>query len=193
MKTVYSDDHNLHGGLLDPRGHNFRESSECPARANNVADAVRALPGADVIGPDPFPEEKYLRLHARDYLEFLKTVWKEWEASDEQGPNARPDTFVGAGMRHADTDCVVGKLGRYSFDSTSPFVEGSWQAIRSSANVALTAVEIWAQSSTSIPPPERSAMICTVFDLPPMNRTRTSSNPMPSMTGVMISARRRSI
>lgn len=142
MKTVYSDDHNLHSGLLDPRGHTWRESAECPARANNVAEAIRALSGADVIAPDPFPEEKYLRLHAPDYLEFLKTVWAEWEASDEQGPNARPDTFVGAGMRYADTDCVVGKLGRYSFDSTSPFVEGSWQAIRSSANVALTAAEI---------------------------------------------------
>ena len=27
MKTVYSDDHNLHAGLLDPRGENWRESS----------------------------------------------------------------------------------------------------------------------------------------------------------------------
>lgn len=142
MKTVYSDDHNLHSGLLDPRGVEWRESAECPARANNVAAAIRDHGSLEIIGPDDFPEEKYLRLHAPDYLEFLKTVWQEWEASDEKGSNARPDTFVGAGMRHADTDCVVGKLGRYSFDSTSPFVEGSWQAIQSSANVALTGAEI---------------------------------------------------
>jgi acetoin utilization deacetylase AcuC-like enzyme len=45
-------------------------------------------------------------------------------------------------MRYANTDSVVGKLGRYSFDSTSPFVAGSWQAIRTSANIALTGAEL---------------------------------------------------
>jgi len=143
MKTVYSDVHNGHSGLLDPRGVEWRESAECPARANNVEAAIRGAGASEIIAPDEFPEEKYLRLHAPDYLEFLKTVWQEWEASDEVGENARPDTFVGAGMRHnADTTCVVGKLGRYSFDATSPFVEGSWDAIRTSANIALTGAEI---------------------------------------------------
>ena len=142
MKTVYSDDHNLHRDLLDPRGHTWRESSECPARANNVADALRDAALGEIIGPQTFPEDRYTRLHAPDYVEFLKTVWDQWEASSEEGPNARPDTFVGAGMRHADTDCVVGKLGRYSFDATSPFVAGTWQAVRASADVALTGAEI---------------------------------------------------
>ena len=141
MKTIYSDDHNLHSGLLDPRGHDWRESSECPARANNVAEAIRRHDFGEILEPQEFDERKYLRIHEPDYLEFLKSVWEEWEASDEQGANARPDTFVGAGMRHADTECVVGKLGRYSFDATSPFVAGSWQAIRSSANTALTGAE----------------------------------------------------
>jgi acetoin utilization deacetylase AcuC-like enzyme len=45
-------------------------------------------------------------------------------------------------MRYANTECVYGKLGRYSFDATSPFVEGSWQAIRTSANIALTGAEL---------------------------------------------------
>ena len=142
MKTVYSDDHNLHRDLLDPRGHTWRESSECPARANNVAAALRDAGLGEIIEPQAFPEDRYTRLHAPDYVEFLKTVWDEWQASDEEGPNARPDTFVGAGMRHADTDCVVGKLGRYSFDATSPFVAGTWQAVRSSADVALTGAQI---------------------------------------------------
>lgn len=142
MKTIYSDDHNLHGGLLDPRGLDFRESSECPARANNVAEAIRKSGIGKILEPQMFDESRYLRIHEPDYLEFLKTVWDEWEASDEVGTNARPDTFVGAGMRHVPTNCVVGKLGRYSFDATSPFVAGSWQAIRSSANVALTGAEL---------------------------------------------------
>jgi acetoin utilization deacetylase AcuC-like enzyme len=92
--------------------------------------------------PTNFGEDKLTRIHAPDYVQFLKDVWPAWLASNEKGANARPDTFVGAGMRHADTECIAGKLGRYSFDSTSPFVEGSWQAIRTSANIALTGAEL---------------------------------------------------
>jgi acetoin utilization deacetylase AcuC-like enzyme len=142
MITVYSDDHNLHSGLLDPRGDTWRPSAECPERANNVIEALRDQGFGEIIGPDQFDDEKLLRIHQPDYLEFLKNVWQEWEASNEKGANARPDTFVGAGMRHAETECVVGKLGRYSFDATSPFVAGSWQAIRTSANIALTGAEL---------------------------------------------------
>jgi acetoin utilization deacetylase AcuC-like enzyme len=142
MKTVYSEDHNLHSGLLDPRGNTWKESAECPARANNVAEEIRRQGFGEVIEPDAFPEERLARIHSADYLRFLATVWDDWIAAGEKGANARPDTFVGAGMRFVETGCVVGKLGRYSFDATSPFVAGSWQAIRSAANVALTGAEI---------------------------------------------------
>ena len=142
MITVHADDHNLHSGLLDPRGDEWQPSAECPERANNVLKAIRDQDFGALMDPTVFTEDKFTRIHAPDYVQFLKDVWPEWLASDEKGANARPDTFVGAGMRHADTDCIAGKLGRYSFDSTSPFVEGSWQAIRTSANIALTGAEL---------------------------------------------------
>ncbi len=142
MKIIYSDDHKLHSGLLDPRGDNWRPSAECPERAINVFEVLRDQALGEIILPDSFPDEKLLRIHAPDYLQFLQDAWRDWEASSETGANARPDTFVGAGMRYADTDSIVGKLGRYSFDATSPFVAGSWQAIRTSANIALTGAEI---------------------------------------------------
>ena len=110
MKTIYSDDHNLHSDLLDPRGHQWMESAECPARANNVAAAIRGHDVGEILEPQVFDERKYLSIHEPDYLEFLKTVWEEWAASDNEGSNARPDTFVGNGMRYADTECVGGKL-----------------------------------------------------------------------------------
>lgn len=142
MITVYSDDHRLHDGLLDPRGNEWGRSAECPERADNVLQAIRDQSSGDVIEAKQFDDDRYTRIHAPDYIDFLKTVWDEWVASDEEGANARPDTFVGAGMRHADTDCVVGKLGRYSFDATSPFVAGTWQAARTAADIALTGAEL---------------------------------------------------
>lgn len=138
MITVYSDDHNLHDGLLDPRGDGWRPSDECPARANNVVSTIREQGFGAVVKPQEFAEDKLTAIHDRKYLEFLREVWQDWVAAGDKAPNARPDTFVGAGMRRADTASIYGKLGRYSFDATSPFVAGSWQAIRTSANIALT-------------------------------------------------------
>ncbi len=142
MKIVYSDDHNLHDGLLFPDGDTWGPSAECPARANNIAALFREEGFGDIIEPDIFPDGRITRLHTPDYLEFLKTAWTDWERSGANGSNARPEAFVGAGMRYAETENIVGKLGRYSFDATSPIVKGSWQAIRSSANVALTGAEL---------------------------------------------------
>jgi len=142
MITIYSDNHNLHSGLLDPRDSTGAISAECPERANNVIAVLRAQDFGEIIAPQDFPDDRLTRIHAPDYVHFLQTAWQEWEASGETGANARPDTFVGAGMRHAETESIVGKLGRYSFDTTSPFVAGSWQAIRTSANIALTGAEL---------------------------------------------------
>lgn len=142
MITVYADDHKLHCGLLDPRGDEWGPSAECPERANNVLEVIREQEFGTLMGPTVFDESRITRIHAADYVQFLKDVWPEWLASDEKGANARPETFVGPGMRRADTECIAGKLGRYSFDATTPFVEGSWQAIRTSANIALTGAEL---------------------------------------------------
>lgn len=139
MITIYSDKHNLHFGLLDPRSDGqFRPSSECPERANSVLMAIQNSGLGEIRSPRQFNESDYLSVHSDDYVSFLKNVWREWLASGQPETNARPDTFVGAGMRYADTQSVIGKLGRYSFDSTSPFVAGSWQAIQASADCALT-------------------------------------------------------
>lgn len=142
MKTVFSDDHNLHDGLLDPRGNEWQQSAECPARANNIVSAIRDQGFGEILTPQRYPDGHITRIHHPDYVAFLESAWDEWERSDEIGVNARPDTFVGAGMRLVETACIVGKLGRYSFDATSPFVAGTWQAVRSAANVALTAAEL---------------------------------------------------
>ncbi len=143
MITIYSDKHNLHSGLLDPRSDDqFRPSLECPERAKGVLTAIQHSGLGEIRSPRQFHERDYLSVHSPDYISFLKNVWHEWLATGRLETNARPDTFVGAGMRYADTQNVIGKLGRYSFDSTSPFVADSWQAIQASADCALTGASL---------------------------------------------------
>lgn len=149
MRTVFSDDHNLHGDLADPRGSDWTPSSECPARANNVLDAIREHGSGELLAPRHFADECITAIHEPHYVEFLQTAWDEWLAAGGQATNARPDTFVGRDMRWVPTDTIYGKLGRYSFDATTPFVAGTWQAVRTSANIALTAAELVRQGDSA--------------------------------------------
>ena len=138
MKTVYSDSHELHDGLIELDGDKQQPGSECPARAVNVLQAVIDRKLGDVVEPQAFADDSILRVHDAGYVRFLQSAWDEWVAAGKKGSNARPFAFVGKGMKHADNRSIFARLGRYSFDTDSPIVAGSWQAIRRSADVALT-------------------------------------------------------
>lgn len=142
MRTIYSEDHQLHDGLLEPDGDGWAPSVECPARANNVVAAILERKLGDSIPPRSYGEDKLTTVHDPDYVEFLSLAWSEWIAAGEKGSNAKPFAFVGSGMRYADTRNIYGKLGRYSFGSDAPLVAGSWQAIRRSAEVGLTGADL---------------------------------------------------
>ena len=50
VKTVYSDSHELHDGLIELDGDKQQPGSECPARAVNVLQAVIDRKLGDVMG-----------------------------------------------------------------------------------------------------------------------------------------------
>lgn len=142
MLTIYSEDHQLHDGLLEPDGDGWAASVECPPRANNVVTAILERKLGDIIPPRSYSDDKLTTVHDPDYVNFLSLAWSEWIAAGEKGSNAKPFAFVGAGMRYADTRNIHGRLGRYSFGSNAPLVAGSWQAIRRSAEVGLTGADL---------------------------------------------------
>jgi len=142
MITVYSEDHQLHDGLLESDGDGWAPSVECPARANSVAAAILDRHLGDIMPPRSYSNDRLITVHDADYVEFLSVAWNEWIAEGETGSNAKPFAFVGSGMRHAESMNIQGKLGRYSFGTDAPIVAGSWQAIRRSAETALTGADL---------------------------------------------------
>jgi acetoin utilization deacetylase AcuC-like enzyme len=142
MLTVYSEDHQSHDGLLQADGDAWAPSVECPARADNVAAAILERKLGDLIPSRDYGDDKLALVHDPDYIEFLRHAWDEWIANGETGSNAKPFAFVAAGMRHADSSNIHSKLGRYSFDTDSPLVAGSWKAIRRSAEIALSGADL---------------------------------------------------
>jgi acetoin utilization deacetylase AcuC-like enzyme len=140
MRCVYSDDHLLHDGLLRiSRTGGIERLSEKPERASNVLTALRSRWPDELQLPKAHDDAAILAVHDRDYVEFLSRAWTDWVAAGQTGVNARADTFVGKGMRGDRVTGILGRLGRYAFDIEAPFVAGSWQAIRRSADIALTA------------------------------------------------------
>ena len=139
MRCVYSDDHLLHDGLLKISGNGVVRLAEKPERASNVLAAVSSRWPNELQLPNTHDDDAILAVHDSDYVEFLSRAWADWVAAGQTGLNARADTFVGRGMRGHLTTSILGRLGRYAFDIEAPFVAGSWQAIRGSADIALTA------------------------------------------------------
>jgi acetoin utilization deacetylase AcuC-like enzyme len=96
------------------------------------------------IGPTEAPADRgmepLLRVHSANYLEFLRTAHQQWRAAGREG-DAYPYTFPVVGRRPLTLSRVDALLGQYSFDTSSPIAEGTWEAAYWSAQTALAAVD----------------------------------------------------
>ena len=138
MKTIYSPDHLLHHSPGELLFGEFVPAFEKPERAELVLSRVREVGLGEICPPDSFPVSAITRIHDQGMVALLQTAQSEWEQMGRTG-SAYPYTWMTRGMR---TDRVPasldGRLAHYSFDCGTPITKTSWQAIKSSADVALT-------------------------------------------------------
>jgi acetoin utilization deacetylase AcuC-like enzyme len=142
MKTIFSPLHAGHAGQMELVAGAIVPGFEKPSRA----EIIRARVESEKLGPILAPSEHDMtaagRIHRKDYLEFLPTVWALWEASGKSG-SAMPYTWPTRGLRgDVRPQTIDALLGYYSFDAGASFVSGTWEAIKSSHDVALTAAEL---------------------------------------------------
>lgn len=139
MQTVFSPRHAGHGGNFELMSGRIVPAFELPRRAEIVLARVKETGLGPVVGPEAQDLAAARRVHAPDYLDFLPRAFPLWTAAGRDG-TAMPFVWPVPGMR-ADvppTD-IDGLLGFYSMDGGATFVEGTWDAILSSHDVALTA------------------------------------------------------
>lgn len=139
MKTIFSPLHAGHSGNVELVAGAIVPAFEKPARA----EMIRARVESEKLGPILPPREHDLaaarRVHAADFIDFLPTVWPQWVASGRSG-TAMPFTWPTRGLRgDVRPQAIDALLGYYSFDGGANFVEGTWTAVKSSFDVALTA------------------------------------------------------
>ena len=146
MLTIYSDDHRLHHGRHELIGGQFTPCFEKPSRADMVLDRVKAVGLGEVRAPRDFGLEPIRRVHSEGFVRFLQNAWQDWLASHDMLPIAWPTRR----LRQTEPDNIDGRLGYYSFDAGAPITAGTWQAITSSANVALSGQSELANGARSV-------------------------------------------
>ena len=137
MLTIYSDDHHLHHGAAELIDGTFKPCFEMPSRADMVLARARAVGLGEVISPLEFGLEPIRRVHSAGFVNFLQNAWSDWQALG-RNHDMLPMVWPVRRLRDIEPADIDGKLGFYSFDAGAPITAGTWQAIRSSANVALT-------------------------------------------------------
>jgi acetoin utilization deacetylase AcuC-like enzyme len=141
MITVFSADHLLRSPRTELYGGELVRPHESPERAQIVLDRVQSQRLGRVIGPTAFGMGPILRVHDEKYVEFLGTAWSEWVAAGNRG-EAIPDCWPARRMTQRVPNNITGKLGYYAMAGETSISQGSWEAARAAADVALTAASL---------------------------------------------------
>ncbi|MEM7226857.1 MAG: histone deacetylase family protein [Pseudomonadota bacterium] len=161
MKTIYSDDHRLHDLKGELYGGKLGPAFEKPERADHVLSRVNEVALGPVEGPRSFGLAPLKRIHDEGFLSFLESCWQEWQAEGFEG-DAIATVWAGRTMRQRIPEHIEGKLGYYAMAAETAICSGTWQAVRASADVALTgqaAVQEGARSAFALcrPPGHHAA------------------------------------
>ena len=138
MLTVFSEKHALRDAATELYGGELVAPFECPVRAEHVIERVREVSLGDVIEPREFDIDTITRIHDADFIRFLETCWSDWSAAGFKG-EAIPTVWPSRGMQERIPNHIDGRLGYYAMAAETAISNGTWEAARASADVALTA------------------------------------------------------
>lgn len=157
MKVFYSNDHELHHPPFEifEYGQQIRYYEQ-PARIENIFAALNNDPFFKLTPAENHGLEPILRVHSPEYVNFLRTIYRDWLASGEDIPDgaglfptARPLRQVSS---HANS--LSARLGKYVSDLSAPIHENTYLAALSSAHCAISAANSLLKNE------EASAALC---------------------------------
>ena len=124
-----------HAPAVELHNGGFVPFAESPRRA----EAIHAALGE--VGPAIDHGEAPLRaVHDEAYLAFLWAAHQDWRAAGRAG-DASGYAWPVVRRRPLDLDRIDARLGRHSFDASSPIAAGTWEGAYWSAQAALTALD----------------------------------------------------
>lgn len=142
MLIVHNPLHSLHQGRQEMFRGKLVPCHERPDRLEFVLEELRTRPGHELQAPGDADMAVVGKIHTQPYLDFLAGAWDEWVALDPA--NAEVDVLPSiAPVRSFRTDVLprnfAARVGRFSFDSGSPLMAGTWVAAKAGAACAIDA------------------------------------------------------
>ena len=135
MRCFWDDRQRGHAPRAEFFNGNLHPAAEHPGRVDAILSA---------IGPTEPPRdaglEAILSVHDSGYVDFLRSAFTEWRAAGRDG-DAFPYTFPIVGRRPLALERIDARLGQYSFDTSTPIGEGTWEAAYWSAQTALAGLD----------------------------------------------------
>ena len=138
MKLIYTDDHREHAGAKEMRYDQMIPMSESPERMDLVIQGLADAGFQDIVKPDVFPDDHIHAIHDPGFVRFLEVAYSLWKKEFGPGGFATAYTFGMRGMDQVPNESVHSMLSCYTFDVCVPIVAGTWKAVRSAVDVALT-------------------------------------------------------
>ena len=144
MITIFDSRQLLHAPLRELHNGGWTAYAETPDRAATILAATGpAVPARD-LGMAPIAA-----VHDAGYLRFLETAHRDWVAAEREG-DAIGYTWPVVKRRDLDLVRIDARLGRYSYDASTPIAAHSWTSAYWSAQTALTALDDVARDPAGI-------------------------------------------
>lgn len=132
MRRYWDDRQLAHAPEGELSNGAFGPHAEHPGRAEAMLAAIGpVLPAVD-HGEGPLRA-----VHSEDYLAFLWSAHRDWRTAGRPG-DAIGYAWPVVGRRPLDLDRIDARLGRFSYDATTPIGPETWSAAYWSAQTALT-------------------------------------------------------
>ncbi len=144
MKVVYTLRHRMHHPEQEVEGGQLQDPFEHPGRAEIIRAALAADGSFEFVAPDEWGTDPIEAVHDPGLVRFLETAWEEYQQVNGYHHDVVPDVFalpaIREGMGDATEPTDIGaRLGWWCFETTTPLTHGTYDAARSSVDVALTA------------------------------------------------------
>jgi len=146
VKVVYTLRHRLHHPEQEFEHSRFQKPFEIPERVEIIQAALMGDSRYEFVAPEEWGTAPIAAVHDPGLIRFLETAWQEYQAVHSYTRDVIPDVFALSALRSgigdmAEPASIDARLGYWCFETTTPVTHGSYDAARSSVDVALSAAE----------------------------------------------------
>jgi acetoin utilization deacetylase AcuC-like enzyme len=147
VKVVYTLRHRHHHPRVEVEAGALQEPFEHPGRAEIIRAALAGDDVFEFVAPDDWGTAPIEAVHHPGLVEFIETAWDLYQEVNGPTHDVVPDVFAMAGLRAGmepgDEPTAIGaRLGWWCYETTTPLTQGTYDAARSSVDVALTAAAL---------------------------------------------------